>query len=553
MKLTEENKTTYPILIGSYALNQKGLSETDIDLISDKKIINDKYKLDVVLTSESYSKKLIFDYCNKHEMEVITICDDLKVINCPIELLYCLKKSHIHRILPLTNNQEKNIDLWFRAVKQYEHLRNNCSISYKELDTILYENKNIYENKNYKYADVMPDVFYESFNEVNKRISDTVISMDTNKENFFKDNVERFFEHDLLHKYVAKMNRNSEVLLFELYQSDDKVSINKDKFLSDSKSNQINMIKEEIIVLFLERNMIPTIMNCYIKEKIKYVKYSQNKFDSEIKFIIANYATNLCDKGHSWLRNYVIDHLQFLMEYDLESIEDLACKITKCDELDDEYNKNKISLEEIMEYAKNKNNILLQNIESNTSINIDNFINKDNKLINIIKDKFNNYPKYTSIIDINSKLVMYNTYLNFGIVYSDQWEIFWFGTEEDDNKLIIIGEIYGLNLKCSSFEDTMKTKYKNYYFYSSGGCEYGEDSGIRSTTPSGRHKIISSYGTLPYSIEGFISQLCDEYFNIKKFDRNSHYSNNNDYESYYVLGSSTENSNSDDDKKTDSD
>lgn len=87
------------------------------------------------------SKNLIFEYCNKNIefTKVITIFKNLEVFVCPIELLYCLKKSHIHIILPLTNDKDKNIELWFRGVNQYLYLKKSCDQDYKELDKIIYE------------------------------------------------------------------------------------------------------------------------------------------------------------------------------------------------------------------------------------------------------------------------------------------------------------------------------------------------------------------------------------------------------------------------------
>lgn len=52
--------------------------------------------------------------------------------------------------------------------------------------------------------------------------------------------------------------------------------------------NHIEMFKEEIMVLLLERKWIPTIMECYVKDKIKYKGYNKEKVSDEIKEIIAN-------------------------------------------------------------------------------------------------------------------------------------------------------------------------------------------------------------------------------------------------------------------------
>src|SRR3972149_9766408 len=109
-----------PVIIGSYALYLHKLVDTynDIDLIldlptaqemsykSDKKKGNmiwfkelDK-KIDITIIDSNKSNLLIYDYCNVENITKTINILSYECVIAPLEILYILKKSHVHRIIP---------------------------------------------------------------------------------------------------------------------------------------------------------------------------------------------------------------------------------------------------------------------------------------------------------------------------------------------------------------------------------------------------------------------------------------------------------------------
>ncbi|ARF10819.1 hypothetical protein Hokovirus_3_92 [Hokovirus HKV1] len=441
-----------PVLIGSFAEKPEGIISgsnvnefKDIDIITDvciKNKIQDKYKhllIDQTIVEPGTSFKLIFDYCNDNinEQKVITILDSIKIIVCPRYLLYAIKKSHIHRIIPYFKNTFKNIEIWHKNVKQYLNLRSK--INYKEFDRIIYESQ-----KN-KIEKIMYDVFNLEFITINNSIGDTNVSMDDNKENFFNDNVERFYDHDKLHVLVAKKNRSTTEPIYLKYSIPNSVNLDKELFMQDTLQNHINMFREEIIVLLLERKLLPTIMNHFVKLNKYYNGYEKKQFKKDILEIVANYATNLC--GNGWLRNYVIDHLDFLMNYNLSMLEEIiqvilrelnivlpmntipmdTIKFIKCDkktfdvfELVSKHNV-RFATDEMVE----ENKIYFENKNTNYYLPITNISNQQiKKLVSSLINDFNNNSKYTFCFAIKQYYYVYNTEIGCGLCYkkkTDTW------------------------------------------------------------------------------------------------------------------------------------
>lgn len=63
----------------------------------------------------------------------------------PLEVLYALKKSHIHRILNLTGIPEQNIKIWNRQVEMYRWMRDK--LGYTRMDEVIYKTtQKVYSN-----------------------------------------------------------------------------------------------------------------------------------------------------------------------------------------------------------------------------------------------------------------------------------------------------------------------------------------------------------------------------------------------------------------------
>jgi len=99
--------------------------------------------------------------------------------------------------------------------------------------------------------------YYERVNLSNTR------SIDFNKSNkdFFKDKVIRYIEHDDLHQlclpYSGSLNFGNKPLFKELQPDPDKAFIDYFAFLNKSQEWKIAFMREEIIVLAMERHLIP--------------------------------------------------------------------------------------------------------------------------------------------------------------------------------------------------------------------------------------------------------------------------------------------------------
>jgi hypothetical protein len=108
------------------------------------------------------------------------------------------------------------------------------------------------------------------------------------------------------------MCRNSTDLLFPKLQKEGSVGIDKELFDNTSTEFKISMIQEEVITLMLERKIIPSI-------EING-DYTIEQYYGDINNISAHFATNLCGQGFHFLRKYVLDHFNMIMEFKVEPI-----------------------------------------------------------------------------------------------------------------------------------------------------------------------------------------------------------------------------------------
>lgn len=580
--------STLPVLIGSYALHQytKSIEYKDIDIITTSCIRNKipsqyssaKIDQNIINPDIPSSLSLIFNYCNsnKEKLKIITILDTIDVVVCPRTLLYALKKSHIHRIVPHTKDFTTNIEIWHKNVKQYLQLRNNNDMHYKILDNIIYNN-----DKTPSY-EIIRQVFYAGFDEINKSIGDTHVSLDEEKDKFFDDKVERFYDHDKLHVLVAKANRDESEPIYLKYQDSNSVNLNKDKFMVDNVTNHINMFNEEIMVLLLERKLLPTIINCYAKVAKPYDGYNKIRFEADVKEIVANYACNLCGNGHSWLRTYVIDHANYLKNYDLNMLENIARTVLK--ELNITLPINIDAVVPTMTYVVNKNSgefsDLLDACEySNTDYvkcdkndtnaitcndgkkkwylpidTIDNIFFRE-KVMGLIAD-FNRNSTQTYVFNIEKYYYVYNTIIGCGLCYNDDsgnWKHFVLDVSFDSYGDDYISAYCQYVNYCESDEDkdmvkknsndSYQPRYECGTYYNSRGQYCGEINGYIGSRKDddytdGDYDLenlsLGSYGTLPKFLHSFMHYVGSEYFgfgsgeNKERYDR--HYT---EFERYY--------------------
>lgn len=312
------------VLIGSYALSHYGIvkdqSVRDIDIICDLETAQyltwmsprktDRIleftgikPIDISLISDNVTYELLWTLLSNRDIsseEVIYLklsesCEIVCLIP-PLEWLYAMIRGQIHRIpKTLPNNYYKNIEIWQKQMKYYHSIRSN--LGYQKLDQMMVTNAS------------MRIIFETQFEYYNEVLGDAP-SMDKEENDFFKDNVTRYIEHDKLHEEVAMIHRNTKELLFRRYQSNpNSVEMDQELFLKAPRQDQINTIREEVIVLLLERKIIPSV----VEHNLLYEDGLDN--DMEFEEILAHFITNLCGNGHSWLRQWCLDHYMLINDY----------------------------------------------------------------------------------------------------------------------------------------------------------------------------------------------------------------------------------------------
>jgi hypothetical protein len=359
--------TDKPVLIGSYALEKHGFnkmelgneSDTDIDIVcklstaqqflwfADKKItprlfgysLSGKNKqkdklftiLDISLYDEcSSGKKLLYDKCNElisNSVEINLNKYSPQVLLPPIEWIYALLRGHIHRIPQVTLSQEKNILIWEKYMTKYHAIRSK--FGYRKLD-------DLFQNVN----DIPYQIFKSEFDYVTQTIGDAPSLEDKPEETFFNDKVKRYIPHDDLHLQIAMINRGNDAKpLYPQFQViPDSVEMDKNLFMAATKDDQINTLKEEIMVLYLERKALPNAVEhdrmldefdfkndeSLSDDSDDEESYKQTSCKRDFNDIICHFITNLCGSGHSWLRQYCIDHWTLLTNINSYPIEKLC-------------------------------------------------------------------------------------------------------------------------------------------------------------------------------------------------------------------------------------
>ena len=279
-----------PILIGSHALKTSN-ELSDVDIIFNEEIP----KCDNV---KSITDTKIIEWCNKDEHKQIIKMNDYDVIVCPTKLLYVIYKSHIARIINYFAEQDENIKIWLKYHNSYLKLRE--MLDYKEMDRILFSDD--YEKTEENVF--LREIFHERFDECIQKHGETEISLEENQEEFFKDNVKRFIDHDELH---VIMNDGQEPI-FKKILNEKNVGLDKDKFFALTIEERRTMIAQEILVLIFERNIIPTLKTLGKEIDKKLWNLIASKFKDILTDVFCNFATNLCGQKHYFLRWYVIDH-----------------------------------------------------------------------------------------------------------------------------------------------------------------------------------------------------------------------------------------------------
>lgn len=538
----------YPVLIGSAALREYNYVNdkiNDYDLI-----VNDEQarkicfecdkkeklmcfygtdKIDLIMAEKSDYD--IYDYCNKNVTKYIEIFN-IKCIVCPLELLYVIKKSHVHRILPLTNNNSQNIDIWYHHINMYNWMRR--TLDYHYLDEVLYRKHELT-----KVETVMKNVFTKRFDEVTQKFGDTAVSMSKDNLDFFKDNVERFIEHDELHVKIAELCRQTDELLFNHFKKDiNQAELDEELFINSDANLRNQCIFEELMVLLLERKWIPEMMACYVNQGKTVTSYNLETKKYELREIIAHFVTNLCGQGDYWLRRYVLDHVDLwknMEVYQFNKLFKITVEITNAKTIEANF-KNKTLLEMINVEYIDYNYLIdqFENLEKNynyhyrdddydytihSAIHVNDFSEYTTLNYHLPYDAelYKNYIElvlvdYNKIIydDHDSYHIFYNMNKQIGIIIESnpKFKISIFTGDVNksyNDKIKIEGNLFVLNKmndNHKSFDNDYAKEYKTFYYYSSDNS-----CGWRNKNYVDKYSYISSYGDAPKLINQLFEKI----------------------------------------------
>lgn len=381
VKISQIMDHALPVLIGSQAaklLSKSSQNEVladefcDYDFIVDEghtltKDIPTKCVVDITIATKPFHKRIL-------ELSILAEYQ-FKIISTPIGparvppllLLMAIYKSHIHRIQPYHQKQTIDVEKWLRSCFIYNTLRNKVVSneivkSFEELDRLLYD-----ETTNHlsPIESAVGELYRLGFEEVNNRLGDTENDLTKKTEDFFNDTVPRKIDHDKLHVLIAKKIYNREPLFTKFQISKESVEMDKNLFLSADKNDKISVIVEEVLVLLVERSLIPwldVIVKKFEKDRsekenairllggtnlgirnldeaLQILQLSKPQFEGWTDFqleenwrtVLSHFVTNLCGSGpNAWLRNYCIDHMDIFREktlYPLKQASMIAAEI----------------------------------------------------------------------------------------------------------------------------------------------------------------------------------------------------------------------------------
>lgn len=149
-------------------------------------------------------------------------------------------------------------------------------------------------------ASIIPEL-YEALVEHWKEVHGDkgFLSLYQPKKEFFTDNVDYKYDHDYLHELVAYPNPP---IYTKCLQDGQAVMIDKGKFFSMSKEDQLRMFREEVTVIAVERWLIP--------QGNTPKKYSKVKWQEAYGYALRKTTTSLT-KG--WATDFVIENLDKLV------------------------------------------------------------------------------------------------------------------------------------------------------------------------------------------------------------------------------------------------
>lgn len=253
-------------IVGRTALNYHlgKVKNTDLDIWYD----NEKP------IQSNFDVKL--DY-SKMPSEIIDSFQDVCSMYASLEDLLAIKMSHL------------TYDIFFR-----KHLQDLLFIKSKT--------NGLYNKKLYNLLQKHWKVYFKN----NK----SVLSLYKSKKEFFDDKVVKYYDHDYLHECVAF---GAEPLYKKCLKNNQEVFLDKNKFKNLDFNEKINMFKEEIMVIALERWIIPKI------KSNKLISINESWNNSLHKTIVS--------LTKNWASYFIIENIEHFIKPEFEQINKSIKKI----------------------------------------------------------------------------------------------------------------------------------------------------------------------------------------------------------------------------------
>lgn len=152
-------------------------------------------------------------------------------------------------------------------------------------------------------AHIVQELHDICYSEWEKRKGKKRVNLNQDKEEFFNGNVRRIYDHDSIHASVA-FNENP--MYMSILADGEEVKTSKKKFFNLTHEEQKQLVREEVMVLSLERDLIPSkkhiddsiIFASYVNQlKLLITQYSKGYFP---QWIIENYYDVLKPSHNYW-------------------------------------------------------------------------------------------------------------------------------------------------------------------------------------------------------------------------------------------------------------
>lgn len=439
----------------------------------------------------------------------------IEVIVAPANLLYVMKASHIHRVS----------HKWHSYMRHFTILRSLPSNS-----DIVKEYDEYFESGGTKNVSNYFDVFKSGFDFVNAKVGDNAIDMNKPDSEFFEDNVKRYVDHDLLHVFTANHFSGTETPYYTLAKIEGIAAMDREKFNSLSPKIKMSIIREEVVVLLMERKILPTLIEI-LEGNIDI--YCEKYFERDLADVVANFATNLCGGGISWLRWYALTHYDTMIKINQKHVENLVMKVLNNINIKYKTSNDIMLNHNLQDCAKQIEELYTKDVHFGSNIHVKFNISKEkwDKLMQLYFDgdvvyykkydnecHYNQYirviarinPGYMLITHINNFDKIIKTYfakVNVSncdisvVVKSIMVDIT--DVDEITEHTINIGN--GINYKTESY-------IENVYTFSLGGC--GDIMEPNQNGKAGVHKYLSYYGTIGEPLSTILEPILKSLFGI---------------------------------------